>query len=89
MQHVAGVPFLDRPITSAEMEDSERFSNILASQRHIFDGERKRSYHAIVGGWYINEVLKRAANETVDSVAAKFNDAYDIEWRLKLSARIR
>ncbi|KAJ8656115.1 hypothetical protein O0I10_008128 [Lichtheimia ornata] len=83
MQHVAGVPFLDRPITSAEMEDSERFSNILASQRHIFDGERKRSYHAIVGGWYINEVLKRAANETVDSVAAKFNDAYDIEWRLK------
>ena len=83
MLHVAGVPFLDRTITSAEMEDPQRFSNVLASQQHIFGGERKRSYHAVVGGWYINEILKRAANTTVDTMAGKFNEDYGIEWHLR------
>ncbi|KAI9489751.1 beta-lactamase/transpeptidase-like protein [Zychaea mexicana] len=83
MVHAGGVGFIDVPITSAEAEDPERFSRILAAQPHNFGGVRTRSYHASTYGWYVNEILKRTANCTVDDVAAEFNKDYDIEWYLK------
>ena len=83
MQHAAGVNYLDNGITFAEAEDPERFSRILASQPHAFGGVRTRSYHAASRGWYINEILKRAAGVTVNDVAAEFNKKYGIEWYLR------
>ena len=83
MQHAAGVNYLENGITFAEAEDPERFSRILASQPHTFNGVRTRSYHAVTRGWYINEILKRAAGVTVNDVAAEFNKKYGIEWYLR------
>lgn len=83
MAHAAGVGHLDIPVTSAMAEDPDRFSRFLAAQPHNFGGVRTRSYHAVTSGWYINEVLKRTVNKTVDQVASELNEAYGIEWRLK------
>lgn len=83
MQHTAGVGFMDRIITSAEAQDIEQFDRILAAQPHNFGGVRKRSYHAATRGWYINAILRRVANCTVDDVAAELNQKYGIEWYLK------
>ncbi|KAI9268179.1 beta-lactamase/transpeptidase-like protein [Phascolomyces articulosus] len=84
MVHAAGVGYLDVPVTSAEAEDTDRFSSILAAQPHNFEGERTRSYHAITYGWYVNEVLKRAANTTIhDTMVNELNKMYNIEWNFK------
>lgn len=83
MQHAAGVGFMDRILTSAEAQDLELFESILAKRPHTFDGVRKRSYHAATHGWYINAILRRVANCTVDDVAAELNQKYGIEWYLK------
>ncbi|KAI7856351.1 beta-lactamase/transpeptidase-like protein [Circinella umbellata] len=84
MLHAGGVGYLDVPITSAEAEDPERWSNILASQPHNFGGIRTRSYNSVTYGWYINEILKRTANTTVHNVAVnELNKHYNIEWNLK------
>ena len=69
MLHAGGVGYLDVPITSAEAEDPERWSSILASQHHNFGGIRTRSYNSVTYGWYINEILRRVANTTVHNVA--------------------
>ncbi|KAI8138504.1 beta-lactamase/transpeptidase-like protein [Fennellomyces sp. T-0311] len=83
MQHAGGVNYLDKPISSAECEDTERFSRILAAQPHTFGGVRTRSYHAATRGWYVNEILRRVANCTVHDVALELNQRYNIEWNLK------
>ncbi|KAG2223337.1 hypothetical protein INT45_008994 [Circinella minor] len=84
MLHAAGVGYLDVPIKTAEAEDPERWSYILASQPHNFGGIRTRSYHAQTYGWYINEILQRVANTTVHNVAMdELNKQYNIEWNLK------
>ncbi|KAI8138237.1 beta-lactamase/transpeptidase-like protein [Fennellomyces sp. T-0311] len=83
MQHAAGVSYLDRPVTSEEFDDPERRSRILAAQPHTFGGVRTRAYHAATHGWYINEILRRVANCTVNDVAAELNEKYGIEWHLR------
>ncbi|KAI9248535.1 beta-lactamase/transpeptidase-like protein [Phascolomyces articulosus] len=83
MQHAAGVGYLENGITSAEAEDPKRFSRILAEQPHTFGGVRQRSYHGATNGWYINEILKRVANCTVNDIADQYNKMYGIEWNLK------
>ncbi|CDH54527.1 beta-lactamase [Lichtheimia corymbifera JMRC:FSU:9682] len=87
MQHAGGVGFLDSPISLAATQDPVRFSEILASQPHNFDGNRTRSYHAATRGWYLNEIIRRVTpeNYTVNTWAEKYiNQVYkDIEWQLK------
>ncbi|KAI8150364.1 beta-lactamase/transpeptidase-like protein [Fennellomyces sp. T-0311] len=83
MQHAAGVGFFDKPLSTAEAEDPERFSHILAAQPHNFGGVRTRGYHGTSRGWYVNEILRRVANRTVHDVAMELNEKYDIEWNLK------
>lgn len=87
MQHAGGVGFLNSPLTLADVQDRIRFSEILASQPHNFNGNRTRSYHAATRGWYLNEIIKRATPEhyTVDTWTEQYiNNRYkDIEWHLK------
>ena len=83
MQHAGGVSYLDNGIKSAECEDPVRLSHILAAQPHNFDGVRTRSYHASTRGFYVNEILRRVANCTVQDVVLELNKKYNIEWNLK------
>ncbi|KAJ8656112.1 hypothetical protein O0I10_008125 [Lichtheimia ornata] len=83
MRHEAGVGCLDNIITLAQVQDPEQLSTLLASQAHNFNGTLQRSYHGVTGGWYVNEILKRTANCTVDQVAASYMNDYGIEWHLK------
>ncbi|KAI7874947.1 beta-lactamase/transpeptidase-like protein [Lichtheimia hyalospora FSU 10163] len=83
LRHEAGVGCLDHIITLAEVQDPEQLSTLLATQPHNFNGNLQRSYHGLTGGWYVNEILKRTANWTVDQVAASYMNDYGIEWRLK------
>ena len=65
MVHESGVPILEdidgeEAMSWAAMQNEEAFSDRLAKQRHVFDGEKKRAYHAVSRGWFLNEIVKRA-----------------------------
>ncbi|GJJ77292.1 hypothetical protein EMPS_09651 [Entomortierella parvispora] len=65
MVHEAGVPVLEdiegeEEMSWAALQNEGAFSDRLAKQRHVFDGENKRAYHAVSRGWYLNEIVKRA-----------------------------
>ncbi|KAF9203508.1 hypothetical protein BGZ49_006335 [Haplosporangium sp. Z 27] len=63
LNHESGVPYLDEdekdPLSWASLGDSEKFSERLARQPHVFDGKRVRAYHAVTRGWYLNEIVRR------------------------------
>ncbi|KAI7831404.1 beta-lactamase/transpeptidase-like protein [Gamsiella multidivaricata] len=76
MTHESGVPFLDNE-DKAEMylwphlADEEKFSDRLARQPHLFNGEKTRAYHAITRGWYLNEIVRRVDSKgrTIGQIA--------------------
>ncbi|KAK3815009.1 MAG: beta-lactamase/transpeptidase-like protein [Benniella sp.] len=64
MTHESGVCHLDESDkndlpTWAHLADEKKFSERLASQTHLFQGERTRAYHAITRGWFLNEIVRR------------------------------
>lgn len=86
MVHESGVPHLDddkKELTWDHLKDQEKFSERLASQKHVFDGEKVRSYHAITRGWYLNEIVRRVdpKGRTIGQIANEelMNDYKDVE----------
>ncbi|KAF8930754.1 beta-lactamase/transpeptidase-like protein [Dissophora ornata] len=64
MTHESGVPHLDEDdengiLSWALLADEEQFSERLARQPHLFNGEKTRAYHAISRGWFLNEIVRR------------------------------
>ncbi|KAF9216308.1 hypothetical protein BGZ59_010271 [Podila verticillata] len=86
MVHESGVAHLDddkKELTWDHLKDQEKFSERLASQKHGFDGEKVRSYHAITRGWYLNEIVRRVdpKGRTIGQIANEelMNDYKDVE----------
>ncbi|KAF9324971.1 hypothetical protein BGZ91_002643 [Linnemannia elongata] len=89
MVYDSGVPFLEdiegeEAMTWASIQDEEAFSERLARQRHVFNGENKRAYHVISRGWYLNEIVKRAdpLGRTIGQIAQQelMVDYKDVEF---------
>ncbi|KAF9324286.1 hypothetical protein BG006_000689 [Podila minutissima] len=86
MVHESGVSHLDddeKELTWAHLKDDEKFSERLAGQKHAFDGEKVRSYHAITRGWYLNEIVRRVdpKGRSIGQIAEQelMNDYKDVE----------
>ncbi|KAI8065853.1 beta-lactamase/transpeptidase-like protein [Gongronella butleri] len=85
LQHAGGVGYLDTPLSFQDAIDRETFSAILASQEHNFRGARTRAYHAVTGGWYLNEIIRRVdpQGRTIGQIAeTDLRAAYGVEWHL-------
>ncbi|ORX43698.1 beta-lactamase/transpeptidase-like protein [Hesseltinella vesiculosa] len=85
VQHSAGVGYLDTPLKEADFRDPDSFSQLLARQPHNFGGAKTRSYHAMTGGWYLNEILRRVdpQGRTIGQIAeAELLQNYGVEWHL-------
>ncbi|KAF9112571.1 hypothetical protein BGX27_003162 [Mortierella sp. AM989] len=63
MTYESGVPYIDEdendPMSWGILADREKFSERLARQPHLFGGEPTRAYHAVVRGWFLNEIVRR------------------------------
>ncbi|KAF9436592.1 hypothetical protein BGZ76_003504 [Entomortierella beljakovae] len=64
LTHQAGVPFLDdedkdEPLNWNLVANEEKFSERLARQPHLFNGELKGAFHCHTRGWYLNEIVRR------------------------------
>ncbi|KAF9410708.1 hypothetical protein BGZ94_001561 [Podila epigama] len=86
MTHQAGVSGLDDPhkqLTWAHLNDQKAFSERLARQRHSFNGEKTRAYHAVTRGWYLNEIVRRVdpKGRTIGQIVSEelMGDYKDVE----------
>ena len=61
LAHVGGVAYLDPEWMPSieEMMDLDTLASKIAGQPHNFAGERKVTYHAAMGGCFLNEVVRR------------------------------
>lgn len=61
LAHVGGVAWLDPDFlpTNEQVCDLDELAKKIAGQPHNFKGERRVTYHAACGGFFLNEVVRR------------------------------
>ncbi|KAJ3256676.1 hypothetical protein HK103_005171 [Boothiomyces macroporosus] len=81
--HRGGVTWLDKQPTLSDIGNLDRMANILASQKHNFNGTKTQGYHAVTRGWYLNEIVRRTANKSMgDLIKQEIMPLLDIEYYL-------
>ncbi|MBL3667573.1 beta-lactamase family protein [Streptomyces sp. M2CJ-2] len=59
LNHRAGLPLLDRPLTPAEALDPLRGAEALAAQAPVWEPGTDHGYHALTYGWLLDELVRR------------------------------
>jgi len=59
LNHRAGLPVLDRPITPAEALDPSRGPAAVAAQAPVWEPGTDHGYHALTYGWLLDELVRR------------------------------
>ncbi|MFC8347922.1 serine hydrolase domain-containing protein [Streptomyces sp. NPDC057280] len=59
LNHRAGLPVLDRPITPAEALDPSKGPAAVAAQAPVWEPGTDHGYHALTYGWLVDELVRR------------------------------
>ena len=59
LNHRAGLPVLDRPITPAEALDPSQGPAAVAAQAPVWEPGTDHGYHALTYGWLLDELVRR------------------------------
>ncbi|MBT3152799.1 beta-lactamase family protein [Streptomyces sp. CHD11] len=59
LNHRAGLPVLDRPLTLAEAADPRRAADALAAQTPVWEPGTDHGYHALTYGWLLDALVRR------------------------------
>lgn len=59
LNHRAGLPVLDRPLTPAEALDPPRGPAAVAAQAPVWEPGTGHGYHALTYGWMLDELVRR------------------------------
>ncbi|MET8567777.1 serine hydrolase domain-containing protein [Streptomyces sp. NPDC004783] len=59
LNHRAGLPVLDRPLTPAEALDPLRAAEAVAAQAPVWEPGTDHGYHALTYGWLLDELVRR------------------------------
>ncbi|KUO18889.1 serine hydrolase domain-containing protein [Streptomyces dysideae] len=59
LNHRAGLPVLDRPITPEEALDPRRGPEAVAAQAPVWEPGADHGYHALTYGWMLDELVRR------------------------------
>lgn len=65
LSHQAGLPFLDDPITLAQIAVPDALADALAAQRPAWEPGTAHGYHAVTWGFYASELIRRVDGRTV------------------------
>lgn len=91
MTHTSGVGFIDsHQMSQKDLADLDSLSTILASQPHNFNGNPKKSYHAVTRGWYLNEIVRRVdpRHRTIGRIVAEeIAPEYNVEYYLSVNSK--
>lgn len=59
LNHRAGLPVLDRPLTPEEAADPQRAAEAMAGQAPVWEPGTDHGYHALTYGWLVDELVRR------------------------------
>ncbi|MGI5376071.1 serine hydrolase domain-containing protein [Streptomyces sp. CA-251387] len=59
LNHSAGLPVLDRPLTPEEALDPHRGPEAVAAQAPVWEPGTDHGYHALTYGWLLDELVRR------------------------------
>ncbi len=59
LNHRAGLPVLDEPLTPAEAADPQRAAGAVAAQAPAWEPGTDHGYHALTYGWLLDELVRR------------------------------
>jgi CubicO group peptidase (beta-lactamase class C family) len=59
LNHRAGLPVLDRPLTPADALDPARGPEAVAAQAPVWEPGTDHGYHALTYGWLLDELVRR------------------------------
>lgn len=59
LNHRAGLPVLDRPLTPDEAADPVRAAEAVAAQAPVWEPGTDHGYHALTYGWLVDELVRR------------------------------
>ncbi|MFI9823927.1 serine hydrolase domain-containing protein [Streptomyces sp. NPDC052013] len=59
LNHRAGLPVLDRPLTPQEAADPQRAAEAVAAQAPVWEPGTDHGYHALTYGWLVDELVRR------------------------------
>lgn len=59
LNHRAGLPVLDEPLTPAEAADPQRSAAAVAAQAPVWEPGTDHGYHALTYGWLLDELVRR------------------------------
>ncbi|MFE1249531.1 serine hydrolase domain-containing protein [Streptomyces sp. NPDC058741] len=63
LNHRAGLPVLDRPLTPQEALDPSRGPDALAAQAPVWEPGTDHGYHALTYGWLVDELVRRVTGQ--------------------------
>ncbi|MET7296547.1 serine hydrolase domain-containing protein [Streptomyces griseoloalbus] len=61
LNHRAGLPVLDHPLTLPEAADPRRAAAALAAQAPVWEPGTDHGYHALTYGWLLDELVRRVS----------------------------
>ncbi|MEU5363403.1 serine hydrolase domain-containing protein [Streptomyces sp. NPDC005925] len=87
LNHRAGLPVLDRPLTPAEALDPLRGPEAVAAQAPVWEPGTGHGYHALTYGWMLDELVRRVTGRgTGEWIAAEIAAPLDLDLWLGLPA---
>ncbi|MFR9795934.1 serine hydrolase domain-containing protein [Streptomyces sp. MS06] len=85
LNHRAGLPVLDRPLTPAEALDPARGAEAVAAQTPVWEPGTDHGYHALTYGWLLDETVRRVTGRGAGEwIAAEIAGPLDAELWLGL-----
>ncbi|MGY3202240.1 serine hydrolase domain-containing protein [Streptomyces sp. TE5632] len=66
LNHRAGLPLLDRPLTPAEALDPLRGAEAVAAQAPVWEPGTDHGYHALTYGWLLDGLVRRVTGRGAD-----------------------
>ncbi|MFD8236035.1 serine hydrolase domain-containing protein [Streptomyces sp. NPDC059696] len=64
LNHRAGLPVLDRPLTPREALDPLRGPEAVAAQAPVWEPGTDHGYHALTYGWLVDELVRRVTGQS-------------------------
>lgn len=85
LSHQGGLPGVEGGFTEEELVDSELAAGILAAARPLWNGAGIFTYHALTMGVFMEELARRAAEESLQSIfERRIRAPHDIDFFLGL-----
>jgi CubicO group peptidase (beta-lactamase class C family) len=65
LSHRGGIPSLPRSIDPEIVFDHDAFMTLLYKSKHVSQGGRRMAYHAITGGFILDEIVRRVTGKDI------------------------